>query len=146
MSDTTAHQQFGTSVAMTRDYFLIGAPATYPSNGAAYVFGDPWASAFIELAVLHDTSVSTRFGEAVAANNDSLAVASSSAGVCDVFGSDHGIFLRKSVLLGDAGSSFGSSVALTGDELIVGAIGTSATADGDAFVFQNDRIFADGFD
>lgn len=136
---------FGFSVAMSDSMIVVGAPWDPPIAGEVHVFVQSGGT-FIEDSYFMDVR-SWRSGAVVAAQGGRFAEASvggDNGDYCNVFrrGSD-GRFFVESIVNGDTGTVFGSSVALLNDWLLVGAMGPDG-ANGDAFTFLNDRIFADG--
>ena len=92
------------------------------------------------------TAVAPHFGSTLAMSDDLLVIGDPGANRCDVYRAAAGAFAPDSTLIGDADTNFGHSIAVSNDKVLVGAIGAKTDSDGDAFVFQSDRIFADGLD
>ena len=141
-SDATANCEFGTTVALSGNTALIGAPlktvAGSQTAGAVYVFVRPGAS-WSEQTELSDPDSGTGhyFGSAIALSGDIAIVGApgeGAGGTVYVF-TRSGSSWSQSEKLTDpdaidelAGDEFGTSLALSGDTLLVGA--DSATAGG----------------
>jgi hypothetical protein len=143
---TWPNQQFGSAVAMS-DMIVVGAPWYPPMAGHEHVFIQDGGT-FVEDVDLIDTR-STRSGAVVATQGDRFAEAAVDGDYgdyCDVVRrTSDGRYELESTVNGDTGTVFGSSIALLNDWLLVGAMGPDG-ADGDAFTFLNDRIFANGIE
>ena len=151
---------FGWSVAISGDTILVGAPQPEINFGTAYVFtrsGTTWAQ---QAQLTPDFGQLSDFGYSVAVNGDTVAV-----GATGLSGADRGfasVYLRSGTLwtqearltgsdtLGNLGAmlSFGASVAVTSDTLVVGApwcarpefnfaAGCGSAQPGAAYVFTN---------
>jgi hypothetical protein len=141
--DGAVNDQFGASVAVSGDQVIVGAPlrdeAGIADRGGAYIFRrtDPVTAAW-ELTVTliaDDGAVNDRFGSFVDISGDSVLIGAplrDEAGIADLGGAY--VFRRtdpptdtwEEVALliasdGAANDRFGSSVAINGDDLIVGA-------------------------
>lgn len=140
--DTSAHQWFGYAVALSDEAIVVGAPTQNPKSGTAHTFVYDDASAkWIEQSLLRNTG-----GTSVALSAGLLAIGGSGIDTATVYHNEGGAWVRDSVLSGESASLFGSSVAVAGGEVVVGAPASGDTQQGAANVFVNDRIFADGFD
>jgi hypothetical protein len=179
-SNTGAFDEFGTSVAISGDTLVVGAPGessggTYNLNeaGAAYVFtrsSGVWSQqAFLKAG---DVNADDRFGASVAISGDTLVVGApfedssasgsetdnsvSGAGAAYVFTRSSGVWSQQAFLKATDAEEFdyfGTSVAITGETLVVGApqedskvtIGegdNSITDSGAAYVFtRSDGIW-----
>jgi fibronectin type 3 domain-containing protein len=164
--DTQARDQFGVSVALSGDYAIVGAyyedggdgnPLAYA--GAAYVFkrtGDNTWDTGTKL-VAHDAQAGDEFGGSVALNGDYAIVGAfeedggdgdpmTNAGAAYVFKrtGDNTWDTGTKLVAHDAqaGDSFGTSVALSGNYAIVGANrenggdGNPMRSAGAAYVFK----------
>jgi hypothetical protein len=121
---------FGASVAVSGDVVVVGDPKPY-AGSAAYVFlrdrGGAGAWGLAKTLVPSDGASGDRFAHAVAVSGETVAVGmpalqngrvylfSRSAGGPDAFGQ------VKELRSTDPGAYFGAAVALSGDELAVGA-------------------------
>jgi hypothetical protein len=131
---------FGDSVSVSHDTLLIGAPnAGMGPNveaGAAYVFGRNGNGSWSEQQKLRSTSPSLlgAFGSAVAVSNDTAVVGATGEpgtltspdqpGSAYVFGRSNGIWIPQQAFPAGAAPgctySFGYSVAVDGDAIVVG--------------------------
>jgi hypothetical protein len=136
-SDGTPLAQFGNDVSVSGDTAVVGAPNMHPSAftgvGAAYVFtrvGDTWT----EQAKLtpSDGISGDRFGWSVAISGDTIVVSSMwddvgahvDQGSAYVFTRTNGAWTEQAKLTASDGASleeFGVSVAVSGDDVVVGA-------------------------
>ncbi len=155
-SDGATLDWFGYSVAISGDTVVVGAPGgpTTPSTvpGAAYVFVKPggnWAD-MTQTAKLtaSDGAVNDRFGISVAISGDIIVAGAlfddigtnTNQGSAYVFVKSGGGWadMTQTVKLtasdGVAETRFGSAVAISGDTLVVGALGVN-TGLGSAYVF-----------
>ncbi len=138
-----SNDEFGHSVAIAGNVVVVGAwkydDATY-DDGTVYVFrnnGDGW---LLEQQLLssagapfHDGTSKDHFGNAVAIDGDVIAVGAhgtdevaTDAGSVHVFRFDGSAWLLDEKLLpldGMAADEFGTAVALSGDDLLVGGLG-----------------------
>ncbi len=153
-SDTGLGDQFGRAVAVSGDTFVTGAwleDGAATNAGAAYVFvraGLTWAQqGYLQAS---NAGAGDGFGTSVAIFGDTLVVgaptedgptnASVNAGAAYVFVRANGVWTEQAYLRGAtpaAGNSFGTSVAIWGSTIVVGAPGDDgAGADaGAAYVF-----------
>ncbi len=152
-SDTDRYDLFGTSVAIDGSIAIIGAEnavGDLQGKGAAYVFvTDPVTGNSIEQTILtaSDGALFDYFGHSVSISGDTAIIG---AYQDDDNGSDSGsayIFVRDPVtdtwtqqqkLLasdGASGHNFGSSVAISGNTMVVGASGNSS-----AYIFEQDPV------
>lgn len=130
-------QDFGASLAIYRSTLLVGAPGSNSRRGSVEVFrrvsGDTWIHR--QTLVSSDASPGDIFGSAVAINGNTLVVGAkgsdtrgSEAGAVYIFERGYGsdTWTQKAKLLapqGEAQDRFGSSVAIEGDRIVVGAPG-----------------------
>lgn len=126
------HDQFGYSVALSGDVAVVGAPGT-ASKGAAYVFqrnGDEWFQR-AELTAPEGAEWDF-FGAAVTVSDDTILVGAPNAtvdahyrqGSAYVFVHADTEWMHQASLVtayGAANSSFGTSLALSGDTALIGA-------------------------
>src|SRR5690606_14004140 len=148
---------------------LVGAPeANIDANlhqGAAYVFAHD-GSAFVESHKLMrpEGAAFDQFGQSVALSGELAVVGMWSnnddpdgppppnvAGTVGVFTSTGGSWSHRQDLAGSAGSpgdSFGWHVAADGGTVLIGADADGAISEfqGSAYFYENDVLFADGFD
>ena len=150
--DAEKNAQFGTATEVGPDMIVVGAPgarAASVATGRVYVYspnGSSW-----ELAQTIDCPEPTYgdlFGEQVALNGDMLVIASrghktnglNSSGAAFVYRKAGGTFLYESKLIAlvpQSGAAFGTSVAIRGDKIAVGAPYETASTGtpGAAYVF-----------
>ncbi|MFN4253882.1 MAG: T9SS type A sorting domain-containing protein [Saprospiraceae bacterium] len=134
-SDAATGDGFGTSISLTSDYALIGAPNKAGYMGAAYVFrkGYPMPGQWgqIKKLVPADGAANDKFGTSVALSNDyayvSAVKASSGVGAVYVFhkdvgGKDNWGQVGKYTATGGAnGDQFGYNVAADGEYMAAAA-------------------------
>jgi len=134
---TAARDQFGSSVAVSGDTVVVGAPADDDggfTSGAVYVFvrsGTIWT----EQAKLtaSDAAAGDGFGSSVAVSGDTVVVGASddddageSSGSAYLFVRSGTIWTQQPKLTASdaaAGDQFGNSVAVSGDTVVIGARG-----------------------
>jgi FG-GAP repeat len=141
--------EFGFSVAVSGDTAVVGAPSdddAGPRSGSAYVFmrsGSSWTEEAKLTA--SDAEMDDRFGDSVAIDGDTVVVGapgdSNASGSAYVFVRSGSSWTQQQKLTAsDAaqGNSFGASVAIDGDTVVVGASldDDAATDSGSAYVFM----------
>jgi hypothetical protein len=141
-ADTVAGDEFGSSVAISGTTAVVGAGDHADHAGSAYVFTKTpggWKQA-AELKG-SDTAAGDYFGWSVAISGTTAVVGAyghaQSAGRAYVFAKTPGGWKQAAELKGDdslAGDQFGSSVAISGATVLVGATNRAA-ASGGAYVF-----------
>ena len=153
-SDAGPDDEFGTTVAVSADTAVVGAPGDDHAGGvdagSAYVFvrnGANWTEQ--QKLTASDAAPGDVFGS-VALSGDTIAVGAlgddtqggGSAGSVYVFVRSGTIWVEQQHLTasdGDLGDRFGSSVAISGNTLVVGASyddhGAGFSAEGSAYVF-----------
>ncbi len=148
-SDGQAQDQFGVSVAIDGDTVIVGAFQD-DFKGSAYVFeraGGVWTE--VAKFTANDGQVGDWFGYSVAIDGDTAIVGAlwndnyrgSNAGSAYTFERVNGIWTQGSKFVandGQAEDAFGVSVAISGDTIIVGAVGDDdrGTDSGSAYVFE----------
>ena len=170
-SDAETNDQFGYSVAVNGDTAVVGAwleDGGGTSAGAAYVFqrdqGGPNNWGQVKKLTASDAQANDEFGFSVAVNGDTAVVGApfedAAGGCCDDFGAAY-VFQRdqgsadnwgqvKKLTASGAqpGAEFGHSVAVSGDDAVVGAylerVGLISDA-GTAYVFGRDQGGADNW-
>ena len=146
-SDTDVYRM-GLSVAVHEDItngdtIVVGAPYQSDSNGAVYVFSEPttgWANTTATAKFLaSDQAKDDQFGISLAVDGNTIVVGTAANNAAYIFtkaagpdwandeNEDH---TTETVKLSGSGS-FGKSVAIDGDTILVGATGNK----GSAFVF-----------
>jgi hypothetical protein len=152
--DGTTNDKFGTSVAISGDTAVVGAPRTVflfasRDQGAAYVFVRSGASWSLQQKLsAGDLLWWGNFGGSVAISGDTIVIgASRDDSLSNNRGSAY-VFVRSGTLWsqqqkltasdGAGGDSFGDSVAIDGETIVVGApwddVGSN-TDQGSAYVF-----------
>jgi hypothetical protein len=147
-SDATEHDKFGSSIAISGDTAVIGAPDNDDSGtdmGSAYVFIRS-ESGWIEQAKLvapdaaEETNDGVKFGASVAISGDTAVVGayhSNQSGAVYVFVRSGTDWIEQAKLVGSdtaAWDAFGYSVAISGDTIAVGTLGSVA-----AYVFTRNE-------
>jgi hypothetical protein len=140
-SDAATNDDFGTSAAITGSTVLVGAIG-HNSTGAAYVFvrsGTAWT----QQAELTDGDTGTfdDFGTSVAISGSTAVVGAlqknSFTGAAYVFVRSRAVWSQQAELTatdGVSGDAFGTSVAISGSTVLVGADGHNSNA-GAIYVF-----------
>ena len=157
-SDKTSGAKFGYAVATTRDLAIVGAPndSLNTNSGSVYLFArsQDGSNTWIQIKKIlpPDGRASDAFGTAVGISGDTIVVGSpfntssiTNAGAVYVFkrnlgGANQWGFEKKLVSTNSlANDQFGSAVAISGDDVVVGAplvdLGTQGDA-GAAYVFE----------
>ena len=168
-ADIAPHDQFGFSVSIGDDIAVIGAPSSDPmgnDSGSAYLFqrnqGGPDAWGLVAKLVPAEGSAHAAFGYSVSISGDSVLAGAwrdddlyPNAGSAYIFRQDQGgpsawgQVAKVTPIEISADANFGTSVAISGDDAIVGAprINTLGEDSGAAYVFTiSDAFFADGFE
>jgi hypothetical protein len=144
-SDTAAQDAFGSSVAVSGSTILVGAYNHANFVGEAYVFSDE-AGKWTQVAKLKgsDTAAKDLFGWSVAVSGATAVVGAvghdNYAGRAYVFADDAGTWRQTAELTApdsSAKDAFGTSVAISGGTVIVGAEGKTKDT-GAAFVFAEE--------
>ncbi|MFQ5741652.1 MAG: FG-GAP repeat protein [Acidobacteriota bacterium] len=151
-SDGAARDRFGDSVALSGDTIVVGARSDDDAgrdSGSAYVFqrnGTTWSQQAKLTA--RDGAAGDLFGDSVALSGDTVAVgvrfdddAGSSSGSAYIFQRSERSWSQQAKLTasdGAAGDGFGTSVALSGDTVAVGAFGDddAGSSSGSAYVYE----------
>jgi len=149
-NDTAPADRFGTSVSLSGEYALVGAPfadTEQPNSGAAYVFkrnGSTW----IEQAklVAADRSFNDHFGISVsilgdfavigAEAGDGLVTNSGTAYIFKREGSSWNQLVELYASDGVEDLHFGNSVDISANEVVVGATGHYYDVDGAVYVYS----------
>ncbi|MGJ8724877.1 MAG: hypothetical protein ACSHYB_10005 [Roseibacillus sp.] len=150
-SDAAANDNFGKTVAISGDSVVAGAHLDDDdgsSSGSAYVFtrsGTSWSQQ--DKLTANEAAELDRFGDSVAISGDSVVVGVKldddggiSSGSAYVFTRSGNLwFLQAKLRANDAAASdsFGESVAISGDSVVVGADGDDdgGSSSGSAYVF-----------
>ncbi len=140
-SFAAANSQFGRSVALSGDRALIGAPGDLTVTGDAFTYLRAYGAWSQEQKLIApDTATGDYFGSAVALSGSTAVIGVekhsdflSTSGSAYVFNYTLGRWsYQQELIASDAisGGSFGYSVALSGDTVLIGARGSNA-----AYVF-----------
>jgi hypothetical protein len=150
-SDAAAGDQFGASVAISKDTAVVGASTKSGADyfsGSAYVFvrsGGVWNQQ--QKLTASDAATGAYFGSSVAVSGDTALVGSPFAsasgyrsGAVYVFERSGGVWRQLQKLAPGTGAGldyFGGSVAVSGDTAVVGAMGDSGALfhSGAAYLF-----------
>jgi len=125
-SHGTSSDQFGTSVAISGEYAIVGAPeynVVLANEGAAYLFKRE-DSLWVEQTILTEREPvwEGRFGLTVAASNDQAVIGTLASGQAYVYVKDSSAWREADRLRPQGiGIGFGQSVDIEGDYVIVGA-------------------------
>jgi hypothetical protein len=158
-SDGAALDQFGSSVAISGNTIVVGAPSddigTNAGQGSAYVFvpwlSPIWGTVWIQQAKLtsNDGAAWDKFGSSVGISVDSVVTgapgdnigANADQGSAYVFSRNNGSWPQQAKLIasdGAAGDEFGHSIAIAGNTIVIGApsgMGDRVADQGSAYVF-----------
>lgn len=149
-SDAAAGDFFGAPVALNvaGDVVVAATDKSIDSKvavGRVYVFsGSAWTNeAQIDSASPDDNN---DFGNSLAVDGNRLAIGEPGANSASLYLRDGASWTLQSAITGDDYARFGTSVALSGATVLVGApFERSPLQSGRAFFLQDDRIFADGY-
>jgi hypothetical protein len=151
-SDGVQEDRFGGSVSISDDYVIIGAAGNDDNgmnSGSAYIFkwdGSNWADE-IKL-VASDGAQEDFFGRRVSISGDFAVVGSHGdddkgfwSGSAYIFKRDGSNWVEEQKLVasdGDENDTFGTSVSISGDYIIIGAPGDgdNGTLSGSAYIFR----------
>jgi len=140
-SDATAYDYFGVSVAISGNRLVVGAyveDTAVPNAGKVYVY-DWNGNAYVEVAQLTASEAAAYewFGSSVALSGDRLVVGAYTEDTVglnvgkvyayDWDGSAYVEVVQLTASAAEAYDKFGSSVALSGNRLVVGACGVYTT-------------------
>lgn len=170
-SDREANDYFGYAVSISGDYFVVGAygedhnvvgTATLNNAGSAYIFHNTagtWSQ--VQKIVASDRSVGDYFGSAVSISGDYILIGAyreaedvggantlAYSGSAYIFHNTAGTWSQTQKIVAndrEFDASFGISVAISGDNAVVGAFkesknaagGNSLSGAGAAYVFTN---------
>jgi hypothetical protein len=142
-SNGASYNYFGAPVKINGDYVVIGAHGRDSYRGAAYVFhrtGTTWTE--YALPIPDDVPAGARFGHGVAIDGEYVVVgafnANSGRGAAYVYRRNGSSWDRVATLTasdGSAGDAFAQRVAISGESVIVGAVGDDGNA-GSVYVFK----------
>jgi hypothetical protein len=131
---------FGASIAIWGDTVAVGDSR----NNVAYIYEEIEGS--WQLKQILGPAENGKFGFAISMNQDKLLVGRPLANRAHLFQKKNGSWLPRNTFGddGDAIDNFGAAVAVSADELVIGAPGSSDG--GHAYVFRNDEIFVGNFE
>jgi hypothetical protein len=149
-SDAASNDKFGSALAISGDYAIIGAWSNGADRGSAYIYvrtGSSWSQQ--AKLVASDAYLGDNFGRDVSISGDYAIVGSagdddagSSSGSAYIFerSGNPSVWTEQAKLVASdasAGVHFGKSVAIDGDYAIVGAYGDGANNSyiGSAYIF-----------
>ncbi len=149
-SDGATGDSFGTTLALSDRAALVGAVQKQiglnVDQGRVYIFsGSDWNT---ESTI--DSPVGTTygyFGSSIAVDGKRLVIGEDGQSSAYIFYLDQGNWSLQSSVMGAPFSNFGTSASASDGTVIIGAIsdGNGSNHGGRAYIFQDDRIFADGF-
>jgi hypothetical protein len=151
-SDGTATNLFGSSVSISGNTVVVGAwfDDDYGyASGSAYIFyrdqggSNNWG----EVTKLNGFALNGYFGYSVSIDGDTVVVGAYGSGSASIFyrnqgGTDNwGQVTTVTASDGAAGDSFGLSVSIDGDTVVVGATGDddNGSASGSAYIFNRNQ-------
>lgn len=146
--DSDGGDQFGAAVSVGTHSIVVGAPANH-TDGSIYVYSASPSSGYALLDQLTETNRSgnvARFGFAIAQDDDRMIVAEPGRATARLFQWNGSGWSSRSRFAADATTNhdgFGTSVAIHGRSVMIGAIGED---DGHAYIFRDDQIFNNGFE
>jgi len=159
--DGASGSNFGASVSILGDTLVVGATLEDSVTGAAYIFqrdqggANNWGE--VKRLVASDRTSGDQFGFSVSNSGDTVIIGANghddnggASGSAYIFSKDQdginnwGEVKKITASDGDGGDSFGDSVAISGDTVVVGARGdetpTVNTAfSGSAYIFSKDQ-------
>jgi hypothetical protein len=154
-SDGAAGNLFGSSVSISGSTVVVGAPGTFSVPGSAYVFTEP-GSAWVNMTqtaklTASDSAVQDYFGTSVSISDNTVVVGANGAKVgANAFQGAAYVFTEPGAAWADmtqtakltasdghATNSFGGSVSIGGNTVVVGAIqaNVGGNVQGAAYVF-----------
>jgi len=132
-SDAAAGYQFGSSVSVSGNTAVVGAPHPYYAGGGrAYVFVRSGATWTEQQKLMSADPFANPFGASVSVSGDTAVVGASStdgAGAAYVFVRTGTSWTQQAVFSGSGGDhwdAFGASVSVSGDTIFVGARGENS--------------------
>jgi len=152
-SDAATDDNFGQSVAIDADYAVVGSPNDDPmgvNSGSVYIFkktAGVWAQ-YAKL-VPTDGTAGDFFGYSVAISGNYIVIGAKgdkinafTNGSAYVYYNNSGTWQFDSKLIASdltGNDYFGASVAISGDDILIGAYGDSdvGTSSGSAYIFHN---------
>ena len=143
-SDGTQNDSYGSSVAISGNYAVVGAPYSNTSRGTIYIYENQDGT-WIELDRSRGRTVDSFFGISVAiSENDIFVGVGSCCGTVTVLRENSGVwnFIQRLTPSGARDNDyFGSSVSISNDYAIIGARGIRERKPGQAFIFKKTNGF-----
>jgi outer membrane protein assembly factor BamB len=156
-SDAAANDRFGYSIAINGDTVVVGASGKNSNTGAAYIFernqggAENWGQ--VKKLTASDAAVNDQFGISAAIDVDTVVVGAwlknSNTGAAYIFERNQGGVENwgqvKKLTASDAAvnASFGSSVSINADTVVVGANGSvpgpAYISVGAAYIFERNQ-------
>ena len=148
-SDAEEYDNFGLSVSVSGESIAVGSPGDQMTSGSVYVFtrsGSTWAQ---QTKLMGDVPrTGHMFGYAVSLDGDTVAVGSpgsaepfgAESGAVYAFARTDGVWKKQGRLIADDYANWanlGTSVALSGDDVLAGAPGRRP---GSAYVFSRSGV------
>jgi hypothetical protein len=153
-SGGVAGDYFGFSVVLSGRHSVIGAWGDYEGRGVTHIFSHSHLRAEKAHPVASDAAADDNFGTSISVSGDTLVVGAPRDedywGSAYVFARNHGgadswsQVAKLTALDGATGDRFGSSVAISGDTIIVGSLGDDSSQ-GSAYVFNRNQGGPDGW-
>ncbi len=126
--DVAEGDNYGISAALSGDRAIVGAYTQNDTTGAAYVFRRTSEGAWIQEAKLVGSEAKSRFGVVLALDGDYAMIAATredeAKGAVHVYQRTDEGWTEMATLVGtgiDEGHRFGSSIAMRGDEVLIGS-------------------------
>ena len=148
-SGKATFQLYGASVALSDQAAIVGAPWENGTAGAMHLLTyDDLSATWSEQGVFQSPTpaAGALFGNSVAVAGQMAVIGEPGRDQTYVFTGLLSTSLSETTMTGDSRTLFGASVATDGTRVVVTAPIAPGSSDGAAYIFLNDRIFADGFD
>ncbi len=152
-TDGVAGDEFGTSVAISGNYAIVGAPIDDSNKGSAYIFerGTDWSDTTEIKLTASDGTGGDYFGNSVFINGDYAIVGANgddgSRGAAYIF-KRNGTWSQQVKLIATDGAGedqFGSCVSISGNYAIAGAYGDDdkGSVSGSVYIFERGADWSD---
>lgn len=139
-ADSMSGDHFGAPVTMAGNTLAIGAPRKSP-NGGVYIYTISGGAATLQQQLDH-TSARAFFGIALGLYGNQLVVGADNT--VHIYERKSSTWSPRAIMEGNsAGSFLGGAVGISSGNILATS---DHEAGGRAYIFQDDRIFADGFD
>ncbi len=150
-SDGAANDFFGRSVSISGDTSIVGALGDSDNgtnSGSAYVFRDNGSAWVEEKLTASDGAADDFFGESVSISGDTTVIGArldddngANSGSAYVFRDNGSAWVEEKLTASDGAANdfFGSSVSISGDTAVIGALGDgdNGANSGSAYVFRD---------